>query len=588
MNRRMSILIVEDSEDDALLILRQFKRGGYDIISRRVENADQMKRAFEDRSWDLVISDYSLPEFNAAKALKIFQEIGHDIPFVVVSGVIPEETAIALMKAGAHDYIMKDNLSRLIPAVERELNEAQIRRKKKLAEQRIAESEGLFRSIFENSVDAILLTLPNGRILMANSAACRMFGRSEMEMRRIGWNDLIDWTNRPASEAGSKGKTGRICSGGECYHIRQDGTRFPTEVSVGAFLDKDGREKEIVMIRDITNHKEVERRLRESEEHYRTAIENSNDGVVLVKDGKHIDVNVKYLEMFGYDNPDDLVGKSTAIVVRPDFHEQLKDFNRRRKEGKQASNRFEFAGIKKDGTEIFIEASVSETVYRGEKVLFVFSRDITERKKIVDELARTTEKLRRSFIGTLQAVSHTVEIRDPYTAGHQKRVAGIARAIAQEMGLAAETIDNVRMAGAIHDIGKISVPSEILSKPTKLSDLEMAIIKTHPQTGFDILKDTELPQVISDIVLQHHERLDGSGYPNSLRGEEILPEARILAVADVIEAMTFYRPYRPALGIDVALREIEKNKGILYDSRVVEVCLTIFREKCFDFEKDGA
>lgn len=580
--------MVEDSENDALLILRQFKREGYDITSRRVENADQMKKAFEDRSWDLVLSDYNLPEFNVTTALKIFREVGHDIPFIVVSGVIPEGTAVDLMKAGAHDYIMKDNLSRLIPAVERELSEAQMRREKRLAEERLAESEQLFRSIFENSVDAILLTVPDGRILTANPAACRMFGRSEVEICRIGWNGLIDYADRHASEACSKGKTESVYSGGEYYHIRRDGTRFPTEVSIGGFLDKDGRKKSIVMIRDITHRKEAEHRLRESEERYRTAIENSNDGVALVKDGKHIYVNGKFLEIFGYDNPDDVIGKSTSVVIHPDYHEQQKDFSRRRKEGKQAPNRFEFKGIKKDGTEVFIEASVSETIYEGEQVLFVFSRDITERKKAADELARTTEKLRRSFIGTLQAVAHTVEMKDPYTAGHQKRVARIARAIAQEMGLAAAMIDNIRMAGAIHDIGKISVPSEILSKPTKLSDVEMAIIKTHSQTGYDILKGTELPQIIGGIILQHHERLDGSGYPNSLKGEEILLEARILAVADVVEAMAFYRPYRPAMGIDVALSEIVKNKGILYDSRVVEVCLTIFREKCFDFEKDGA
>jgi putative nucleotidyltransferase with HDIG domain len=165
----------------------------------------------------------------------------------------------------------------------------------------------------------------------------------------------------------------------------------------------------------------------------------------------------------------------------------------------------------------------------------------------------------------------------------------IARTIAQELGLPVEIIDNIRMAGGIHDIGKISVPSEILSKPTKLSDVEMSIIKTHSQTGYDILKETELPPVIGDIILQHHERLDGSGYPNSLRGEEILLGARILAIADVVEAMAYYRPYRPALGIDTALSEIEKNKGILYDSRVAEACLTIFRKKHFNFgEKTAA
>jgi putative nucleotidyltransferase with HDIG domain len=181
-------------------------------------------------------------------------------------------------------------------------------------------------------------------------------------------------------------------------------------------------------------------------------------------------------------------------------------------------------------------------------------------------------------------MSLTVETRDPYTSGHQKRVSNLARVIAQEMGLSKDITDSIRMAGIIHDIGKISVPAEILSKPTKLSNMEFGLIKVHPQTGYDILKEVELPYPIAKTVLQHHERLDGSGYPQGLKGENIILEARVLAVADVVEAMASYRPYRPAKGVDVALEEIEKNKGILYDPEVVEVCLKLFKEKGFKFE----
>ena len=188
------------------------------------------------------------------------------------------------------------------------------------------------------------------------------------------------------------------------------------------------------------------------------------------------------------------------------------------------------------------------------------------------------------MIGTIQALSSTVETRDPYTAGHQRRVSNLARAIAQEMGLPKDTIDIIRMAGVIHDIGKISVPAEILSKPGRISDIEMSLIKVHSQSGHDILKDVELPYPIAEIVLQHHERLDGSGYPQGLKGDQILLEAQIISVADVVEAISSFRLYRPGFGIDVALEEIEKNKGILYDEKVVEVCLKLFREKGFRFE----
>ena len=188
------------------------------------------------------------------------------------------------------------------------------------------------------------------------------------------------------------------------------------------------------------------------------------------------------------------------------------------------------------------------------------------------------------MIGTIQTLSSTVETRDPYTAGHQRRVSNLARAIAQEMGLPKDTIDIIRMAGVIHDIGKISVPAEILSKPGRISDIEMSLIKVHSQSGHDILKDVELPYPIAEIVLQHHERLDGSGYPQGLKGDQILLEAQIISVADVVEAISSFRLYRPGFGIDVALEEIEKNKGILYDEKVVEVCLKLFREKGFRFE----
>ncbi len=172
-----------------------------------------------------------------------------------------------------------------------------------------------------------------------------------------------------------------------------------------------------------------------------------------------------------------------------------------------------------------------------------------------------------------------VEARDPYTSGHQIRTSDLALAIATEMGLPQEKIEAIRMAGPIHDIGKLSVPSEILSKPTKLSEIEFALIKEHPTSGYELLKDVESPWPLAEIVYQHHERMDGSGYPRKLKGDEILIEARIMAVADTVEAMASHRPYRPSLGIEFALEEIEKNKGIIYDAVVADACLKLFREK---------
>jgi putative nucleotidyltransferase with HDIG domain len=198
-----------------------------------------------------------------------------------------------------------------------------------------------------------------------------------------------------------------------------------------------------------------------------------------------------------------------------------------------------------------------------------------------DKLKKTMNDLQKAIDGIIEAMGLTVEIRDPYTAGHQTRVTEIAHAIAIEMGIPKQQIEGVRMAGVIHDIGKMVVPAEILSKPGKITEHEFGIIKSHPEVGYNILKKIDFPWPIAQIVYQHHERLDGSGYPQGLSGKDILLEARIMAVADVVEAMASHRPYRPALGIDIALEEIEKNKGGVYDSEVVDACLRIFKEEKF-------
>jgi len=205
--------------------------------------------------------------------------------------------------------------------------------------------------------------------------------------------------------------------------------------------------------------------------------------------------------------------------------------------------------------------------------------DIAIRKQTEEKLQYTLDSLRKAVSTTVQVMVSAVETRDPYTAGHQMRSADLSRAIATEMGLPQEQIDGIRMAGSIHDIGKLSIPAEILSKPTKLSDIEFALIKEHAQRGYEILKNVESPWPLAEIVYQHHERLDGSGYPCRLKGDAILIEAHILAVADVVESMASHRPYRPALGLDVALQEIEQNRGRIYDSQVVDACLRVFREK---------
>jgi len=245
---------------------------------------------------------------------------------------------------------------------------------------------------------------------------------------------------------------------------------------------------------------------------------------------------------------------------------------------------FNYEDIVRQGASDFLQKPVriAEFIARLKRVI-TERRSRSDLKQALDDLKLNLEKLRRAMEGIVEAISVTVEMRDPYTAGHQKRVADLACAIAREMALCEDDIYGLRMASVIHDLGKITVPAEILSKPGQLSGLEYELIKSHAQAGYDILKQIEFPWPLADIILQHHERMDGSGYPKGLKQEEILLSARILSVADVFETIASHRPYRPSLGLQRALDEIRDNRGKLYDSHVADVCLALIEEDRFKF-----
>ncbi len=236
------------------------------------------------------------------------------------------------------------------------------------------------------------------------------------------------------------------------------------------------------------------------------------------------------------------------------------------------------------GVSDFLEKpiGIEELILRLRRVLRERT-NIRERNRAEEDLRDSLKKLRTAMESIVEALVLALEKKDPYTSGHQKRVATFASAIAEEMGLSQDQIDGVRMAAMIHDIGKNAIPGQILSKPAKLAKLEMEMIKEHPQLGYDILKGIEFPWPVAQMVLQHHERIDGSGYPQGLLGDEIYLGAKILSVADVVEAMASHRPYRAALGLDRAVEEISKNSGILYDPDVVDAGLRLLREKGFEF-----
>ncbi len=838
----LRVLMVEDSEDDVLLIIRELKKGGYDPVYERVETAAAMKKALQEKQWDIILCDYKLPKFNAPSAIAVLKETNINSPLIIVSGTIGEETAVECMRLGAHDYVMKGNLSRLVPAIERELKEAESRVQRKRAESQreaaleaLKESEKKYRdlydflpiSIFEidttgtiisfnpasleffkykqedaaESIPAIqffeptqlerlgeniqkvidgtsipgqefiflrkdgstfpgliyastiikanktvgirgaiiditvrkqaeealresekkyrelydFLPIPvyemdlEANIISVNRAIYETFEGTEEDLKKgfKGWqllspeevdksakniqrllkgeqvlgteytlrrldgsvfpaivissviysNDkpvgirgaIVDITERKQTEESLRKseekyrniiesmqegyfendlagnftvvndaecrnlgypkeeligmnnrqyqdqtnaqktyqlfrrifKTGEPIKGLDVEIIRKNGTKGFNEVSVSLIREAEGKPIGFWGVsRDVTERKQAEKSLRESEERYKALFDRSLDLVYITDfEGRFIDANDAALKRLGYTRKEILSLNFSSLLSEDQLPLALKAIQDIRETGIQMGT-MEFRLRHKNGSDVYVETRGSTVISNGTPVAIqAIARDITERKRAEEERKQSFERMRKALRATVQAISLTVEMKDPYTSGHQRRVSDLARAIATEMGLSADRQDFIRTASTIHDIGKISIPSEILSKPTKLTDLEFSLIKTHAQSGYDILKDIEFPWPVADVVLQHHERMDGSGYPQGLKGNDILLEARILAIADVVEAIASHRPYRPALGIDLALKEISGNKGILYDADAVDACLKLFREK---------
>jgi PAS domain S-box-containing protein len=324
----------------------------------------------------------------------------------------------------------------------------------------------------------------------------------------------------------------------------------------------------------------MDKTLREREAWLSTVLGSIGDGVIAADaDGRINFLNPLAERLMGRDRSE-VLGRPLAEILPfcPNEGESAVDDDALRTEESQLTD--------KAGRTLPIEQTISPIrgSHRATTGHVLVFRDITRRKQAETEAEKSRVRLQKALAGTIQAMAMTIEMRDPYTAGHQRRVSKLSCAIAAKMGLPPDKIEGIRMAGDIHDVGKIYVPAEILSKPGQLSEIEFSIIRTHAQVGYDILKSIEFPWPIAQIVHQHHERIDGTGYPNGVKDGDILLEARIVSVADVVEAMSSHRPYRPAHGIEMALDEITQFRGRRYDPEVVESCLGLFRQDGFSFD----
>ncbi|MCQ9205368.1 MAG: PAS domain S-box protein [Omnitrophica bacterium] len=447
--------------------------------------------------------------------------------------------------------------------------------------QRTIEKVTMFtKFVFDNMGDAAFWITSDAKIAYVNSAACRLLGYSRRELLKKTVHDIDPnlpkkvWKQR-WQEAKQK-KTAVI----ETSFRTKEKDVFPVEIT-GNYMQYNGQEYLCALARDITERGRIEQVLRTAEEERTMILDSLSEIVVYHDTGMNIVwANKKARELIGSVSKK-LIGYH-CYKVWYKRKSSCRDCSVKR--ALRTGNAEQGEILLPDGKYWFIRGyPVKDSKGKVIGVVEV-SLDVTEKKNIEKERTKSVEKSRRILEETVVALAATAERRDPYTAGHQRRVAQLACAIAQELKLPEEQSKGLRMAAIIHDVGKVYVPAEILSKPSRLTDLEFSIIKTHPQVGYEILKPVEFPWPVALIVLQHQERNDGSGYPNGIKGEDILLEAKILTVADVVEAMASHRPYRPALGVNSALKEIQNNRGILYDEKIVDTCIKIFRKKKFKFE----
>lgn len=404
-------------------------------------------------------------------------------------------------------------------------------------------------------------------ILFVNDHMARMFGYENPDsLRGKHLKDVIPPQDhkKALKQIAESQRTGASAIPSEVISLRKDGTRFPSSIKYGQILLPDGP-AQIAFMSDKTKEKEAQREI----EHLASfPLLNPNPSIELNSRGNII-----------YANPAShaLIKKSkrkkgVEVLLPNDIKKIVKQL---------ASGKIDHAIEEITVSDMTFEEHVSW--FDQTKTARIYGTDITERKHSEQVAHDSYNQLQQALSGTVSAVAALTESRDPYTAGHQRRVTQLADAIAAEMGLPKDRAEGLHVAASVHDIGKIHIPAEILSKPGRLNEMEYEIIKTHPQFGFDILKGVYFPWPVAKIVLDHHERLDGSGYPGGLKSKDLLQETKILSVADVVEAMSSHRPYRPSIGQEAALQEIQQNKGVLYDPEIVDTCVMLFTKKQFKF-----
>jgi PAS domain S-box-containing protein/putative nucleotidyltransferase with HDIG domain len=591
---KATILVVEDDGEMHWMIKNLLEREGHSaVVAQSGEEALDMLGLGEPArpeplvQPDLVLLDVlmeGVDGYQVCQTLKGDERLGY-IPVIMVTVLDSLPDKVKGLEYGADDYITKPFRSEeLLARIRAQLRVKRLYDERKQAEEALRESEERLSRFMNAAYDYFVIYDKDFRLVEIDEKAVRNYGVPKEDLIGKSLEEL----------APDSVKTGRL----EKYkEVLRTGIPYFVHDLVHDLPELKDRYYDLqvfkvgegigIITTDITERKRAEEVVKSQLAEITFYYDNAPIGLaVLDADLRYLRINNLLAEMNGIPAAEHL-GKTVKEIV-PALEEQArKVVSEIIKTGKPVTD-IEFSG--ETAAQPGVKRVWLEGWYplksNGKKIIgfAVIVQEITRRKRAEEELRRSYVKLQRALEGTVDTLVSAIEIRDPYTAGHQRRVTQLACAIANEMGLSEEQTEGIRMAGLIHDVGKISIPAEILNKPGGLNAIEYALIRNHSRIGHDILKAVDFPWPLDQIVLQHHERLDGSGYPQGLSGEEIILEARILGVADVVEAMASHRPYRPAHSIDEALEEISGNRDILYDPEVVDVCLRLFTEDGFELE----
>jgi diguanylate cyclase (GGDEF)-like protein/PAS domain S-box-containing protein len=589
----LRVLVIEDSENDTLLLVRELKRGGYDPTYTRVETAEAMEAAIDQEGWDVVVSDHSMPQFNSFKALDLLKTRGLDLPFIIVSGTIGEDAAVAAMKAGAHDYIMKGNLKRLVPAIDRALRDAEVRRERKTAEEALRESEERYRRMIETAEEGIWVVDSENKIIFMNKKIVQMLHYTVEEMIGKSFLEFTDEEGRALVEAktkdGSRGQNDQY----DFRFRRKDGTDLWAIMSTTPIFEEMGQYAGVlIMITDITERKRAEEQLKFLSLHDSlTGVYNRGyfeeemrrlDGERFAPVGIIVyDVDgLKFInDTLGHGTGDSILIATAGIIkecfrgsdvvarVGGDEFAVLLP-NTRRDIVENACRRIRDSVSRYTASHLGIPLSLSiGFAVTGTKSI----RMNALYKKADNNMYR--EKLHRSQSARsaiVQTLKKALEARDFVTGGHVDRLKALIARFTAALGIQDVLSKDLLLFAQFHDIGKVGIPDSILFKPGKLTPEEYAEMKRHCEIGYRIAQSSADLAPIADLILKHHEWWNGKGYPLGLKEEEIPMGCRILAIVDAYEAMTGGRPYREPISREEAIRELKRSAGTQFHPELVD------------------